>query len=158
MHLWERVHYVCNYANVNWGLTTLHNSQPCRYTHTRDMCEVQSWRGIGREWAQIPWHVSLSLSLSYILSRSFSPLCPHSLSFPLCQPQRASLLFRVGNATGAKSVLLSVWYHPVFVPAVSCHRVHGFRLQQPREKEARRTDLMVSGTSDLKFSSKFHLG
>lgn len=119
-----------------WGSHTSHESQSCHNTHR------QVW-GLGRVWAQIlerglieqilhspSCHfLSLALSLSYWMSLSLScSLC--ILSFPLCQAQRASLLFRVGNATGAKSAPLSVWYHPSFVLAGSHHHAFGLRQHQ----------------------------
>ena len=83
-------------------------------THT-DRCE--DWRereprlwstaSLSKYYSHSPnFCLSLSFSLSFTVCLSLGFLC--ILSFPLCQTQRASLLFRVGNATGAKSALLSV--------------------------------------------------
>lgn len=99
--------------------------------------------GAWPRWANIPLSQFLSplsaVSLIQCLPLSCS-LC--ILTFPLCQAQRASLLFRVGNATGAKSALVSVWYHPAFVLAVSYHHAIGLRRHQPDtwEQAGRRQD------------------
>lgn len=155
MWLREPVHYVGTYANENMRKhVRVYMFVPvgaclhvCIYkglahptilslatTHT-DRCE--DWREREpRFWSMaslskyysLPISVSLSCSVIQYLSLSFT-LC--ILSFPLCQTQRASLLFRVGNATGAKYALFSVWYHPSFVLAVSHHHALGLRRHQP---------------------------
>lgn len=63
-------------------------------------------------------------SVSAALTQGLSVCLPVSLGltvFPLCQTQRASLLLRGGNATGAKTALLSSPNLPPFVLMVSHH-------------------------------------
>lgn len=93
------------------------------------------------------WETDKWTALAHILERDLTeqillPRFSHSALYsaiaPCAKQQRASLLFRIQNATGAKSAPLSVWYHPAFVlvqllsicvwpqtPSVKTHGNHG---------------------------------
>lgn len=176
-------HYVGAYANEYWGsmcivclcvpagaclhlcvYKSLHITQFSAPATARQVWGPARARGQilehGPRWANIALPPNICLPPSLIQRLSLSCiLC--SLSFPLCRTQRTSLLFRVGNATGAKSALVFLFdiIPPLFLPSpiAMCLASDGIANTHGNKQSLDKIYPVMSGMCDFKYGSGWHL-